>query len=131
MSRVITVSFPGGKKVDARLEDRTVRTDQPVEAGGEGSAPAPFDLFLASLAACAGYYALEFCQARQLSTEGLGVALTADRDPAAKLYTRMRIEVKLPAGFPEKYRDAVLRAVDLCAVKKHILNAPTFEVAVV
>ncbi|MBN1268143.1 MAG: OsmC family protein [Kiritimatiellae bacterium] len=123
--------FPGGKKVDVELNGVTVRTDQSVKNGGEGSAAEPFTLFLASIAACAGVYALEFCQTRGLSTEGLSVVMSGERDPEKKRYMKFRIEVKTPEDFPDKYREAILRAVNLCSVKKHIVNPPEFEVALV
>lgn len=125
----IEVTFPGGKRVDARVGGFTVRTDQPAESGGEGSAPAPFDLFLASLATCAGIYALGFCQARGLSTDGLSLVQDYDVDPDTKLPTRIRLRLTLPPGFPEKYRPAIQKAVEGCKVKKTIAAAPTFEVA--
>jgi ribosomal protein S12 methylthiotransferase accessory factor len=122
---LITVSFPGGKRVDARIGTHLVRTDQPTSLGGEDSAPGPFDLFLASLATCAGVYALGFCQARGLSTEGLGLALHATPDPATGLPSRVRLELTLPEGFPERYRPAILRACEGCKVKKTVqANAP-------
>lgn len=131
MSEPITVSFPGGKKVDVEVRGTTIRTDQSVKNGGEGSAPEPFSLFLASIVACAGVYALEFCRARGISTEGLAVSMRGERDPETKRFTKFRIEVKAPEGFPDKYREAIRRAVDLCSVKKHIVNPPEFEVALV
>src|SRR5690349_10638211 len=91
----------------------------------------PFDLFLASIAACMGFYALRFCQERSLSTEGLGLTLEPIRDEQAKRTTLIRVELVLPSTFPEKYRAAIERAVDQCAVKKHILEPPRFELQVV
>lgn len=123
------VSFPGGVAVEATYHGHTVRTDQP-QPYGAGSAMAPFDLFFASIATCAGYYALRFCQERGISTEGLGVRVQPYKDPEKKRVTRTRIEVTLPEEFPEKYRAAILRAVDQCAVKKHILEPPEFELVV-
>ena len=117
--------------MDARLGDLVLHTDQPVSDGGDGSAPSPFMIFLGSLAACAGFYALEFCQSRQLSMEGLGVTLHATRNEEKKLFDQMRIELKLPVDFPEKYKAAIVRAVDLCTVKKHIMHSPNFETVVV
>ncbi|MBT3294685.1 MAG: osmotically inducible protein OsmC [Verrucomicrobia bacterium] len=128
MQKKIAVSFPGGKKVDASFEGWTIHTDQSVKNGGDNTAPNPFDLFFASLAACAGFYALEFCQARELSTEGLAVQLDAARDPAKKLFTPIRIAITLPQDFPDKYRKAILKTANLCTVKKHIINTPEFEV---
>lgn len=125
----IVVEFPGGKRVDARVGAFTIATDQPVSAGGQASAPAPFDLFLASIAACAGIYALGFCQARNLSTEGLRVEQEVVEDPTTHLPTEIRLRVTPPVGFPERYRDALVRAVDGCKVKKTVLRQPTFAVS--
>ena len=127
----VTISFPGGVAVDATYKGQTVRTDQPVQAGGTGAAMSPFDLFLASIATCMGFYALRFCQERSLSTEGLGLTLEPVRDEEAKRVSLIRIELVLPSAFPEKYRPAIERAIDHCAVKKHILEPPRFELQVV
>jgi uncharacterized OsmC-like protein len=124
----IRVSFPGGKRVDAQYDGFTVHTDQSVAHGGEASAPEPFDLFFVSLATCVGIYALEFCNTRGLHTDGLGVRLQSERDEAQKRYADIRITITLPAGFPEKYRPAIVRAADLCTVKRHILTPPAFTI---
>ena len=124
----ITVNFPGGKRVDAHYDGRTVWTDQSPRNGGEGSAPEPFDLFFVSNATCVGIYVLEFCNTRKLNTEGLGVRLRAERDPEKKLYSPIRIEISLPSSFPEKYRNAILKTAGLCTVKKHIMLPPEFDI---
>ena len=124
----VEVSFPGGKRVDARVGPYVVHTDQPAEEGGDGSAVSPFELFLASLATCAGVYVLGFCQMRSLSTEGIGLRQHVDFDPLTKLARRIRIELRLPSTFPEKYRTGVLRAAEMCKVKKTIAAAPAIEV---
>lgn len=121
------IYFPGKKRVHARYKGFVVETDQPVEAGGDNSAPAPFDLFLLSLGTCAGYYVLSFLQQRGLSTEGAGVILRREVDPATHLPSRISLEIKLPADFPDKYRDAVIRAAEQCAVKRALENPPAFE----
>lgn len=122
------ITFPGGLAVNAAFKGFTVATDQKVENGGNASAPEPFDLFLASLGTCAGFYALRFCQQRGIDTEGLGLTLSTERDPEAKRLATIRLEIELPAGFPEKYREAIVRSVDQCAVKRHIVDPPRFEV---
>ncbi len=122
------IRFPGGVAVEALHAGMTIRTDQPVKAGGAGTAPSPFDLFLASIGTCAGYYALRFCQERNLSTAGLALSVDWERSEETKLISRIRIEVTLPEGFPEKYRSAIVRATDQCTVKKHLVNAPAIEV---
>lgn len=124
----IRVTFPGRLKVRAEYKGLIVDTDQPVQYGGDGSAPAPFDLFLASIATCAGYYVLAFCQQRQLPVEGIHLTMSTEKNPASKMIENIRIEIHLPTDFPERYQEAVIRAVDQCAVKAHILSPPRFEI---
>lgn len=124
----MTLTFPGGKRVDAHLGQFTFHTDQPLELGGEASAPAPFDLFLASIATCAGIYALGFCQARQISTEGLRLIQHVDYDESTHLPSKITLSVQLPPEFPEKYRASILRAVEGCKVKKTIALQPSFNI---
>ena len=97
-------------------------------AATEGSAPEPFDLFFVSMATCVGIYVLDFCQSRKLPTDGLGVRLRSDKHPEKKLYTPIEIVITPPAGFPDKYRNAILNTAHLCTVKKHILTPPEFHI---
>lgn len=122
------IRFPGGLEVEALAGGFSILTDQPVSDGGAGAAPSPFDLFLASIGTCAGIYALRFCQQRNLETEGLSLELTAEKGDDGRRVARVRIEIRLPPAFPAKYRNAILRAVDQCKVKRHILEPPQFEV---
>lgn len=124
----IEVSFPGGKRVNAQVGEFEIETDQPEELGGAGSAPAPYDVFLASLATCAGIYTLGFCQARRIPTEGLRLTQRHEFDPDTKLVRRVRIELYLPPAFPEKYKAAIVRTVEGCKVKKTLMAPPVFEV---
>lgn len=130
MTKIIKISFPGGKRVDAYVDDMHIRTDQSRKRGGDGSAPEPFQLFLASIATCAGIYAWQFCQTRHLSTEGLDLKMRCEFDPAQKRYRELALILKLPEGFPEQHKESIVRAIDLCAVKKHIIDAPAFRVEV-
>ncbi len=127
----VQVSFPGGKKVDARIGGFVIRSDQSERFGGEASAPEPFDLFLSSIACCAGIYALNFCQSRELSTQGMTMVMDCERDEAKKLVTRMTLRLRLPEGFPERYRGGIVRAMELCTVKRNIKEAPEFTVDLV
>jgi ribosomal protein S12 methylthiotransferase accessory factor len=127
-TQTIDVLFPGGKRVDAQIGGFRIQTDQAVKAGGDGSAPEPFSLFLASIATCAGIFALGFCQARHIDTEGLGLRMDCTWDPTRKLFGHIALHLTLPPEFPDKYRDAIVQAVDLCAVKRHLMDAPSFEV---
>jgi ribosomal protein S12 methylthiotransferase accessory factor len=124
----MTVSFPGGKRVDAEYGGFTIRTDQSPKGGGGGSAPQPFDLFLASIATCAGIYVKGYCDARGIPAESLGLEMHIEHDHEQHRIGKLVLEIRLPLGFPDKHREAVIRAADLCSVKKHILNPPAFEV---
>jgi ribosomal protein S12 methylthiotransferase accessory factor len=124
----IQVTLPGGSRVDAQYRGFTISTDQPVHDGGTNTAPAPFDLFLGSLATCAGYYVLAFCRERQIPTAGITLSMTMERPQGAKLIAKIGIAIHLPAGFPDKYRTAVIKAADACAVKAHMMNPPAFEI---
>jgi ribosomal protein S12 methylthiotransferase accessory factor len=126
MTESIRVSFPGGQRVDATIGAFNVATDQPPEYGGGASAPAPFDLFLVSIATCAGIFALKFCQARNLSTEGLDLTMEWQGHKTDPSLASCRLRLKLPQGFPDKYRDGIVKAMDLCAVKRTIQSPPEF-----
>jgi putative redox protein len=127
----MTVTFPGGKKIDAEYHGFRIQTDQPVKAGGEGMAPPPFDLFLASIATCAGIYVKSFFDARDLPTDGLAMSMDVVHDHEAHRVGRLVIEIQLPEGFPDTHREALVRAVDQCSVKKHMLTPPEFEIRTV
>ena len=122
------IDFPGGKRVDAHFADFVLKTDQPLQAGGDGSAPTPFQTFLASIGTCAGIYVLGFCQQRGISTDGIQIIQRMDVDRATGMVSKISLDILLPANFPEKYKDAVIRSADQCAVKKHIAHPPTFEI---
>lgn len=124
----IDISFPGGKRVDARLNNFVVHTDQPRESGGEDSAPGPFELFLASIGTCAGIYVVGFCDARGLSTDGIVLRQHVDIDPATHLPTAITLRLELPESFPEKYVSAITRAAENCKVKKTIAAAPSITI---
>jgi putative redox protein len=131
MLSAMDIRFPGGLEVEALAGGFSIRTDQPASEGGAGAAPSPFELFLASIGTCAGIYALQFCRQRNLETEGLALELTAEKGDDARRVALIRIEIRLPPAFPARYRDAILRAVDQCKVKRHILEPPQFEVTAV
>lgn len=122
------VTFPGNLCVEAEYKGFTVSSDQPVDAGGDGCAPSPFDLFLASLGTCAGFFMLTFLKQRGIDPAGSGVTMTTERDPEKGLIGRILFELHLPDGFPEKYEQAVVRAVGQCTVKRHIEDPPEFVV---
>ena len=124
----IEVTFPGGARVDAKLGDHVIKTDQPPKAGGEGSAPTPFQHFLASLVTCAGIYVLEFCRKRDIPTDDIRLTQTHEVDRSTGMITRIELTIDLPPDFPEQYKDAVVRSAETCAVKKHLASPPEIEV---
>ncbi len=126
----ITVVFSGNKKIDAQVEGFTIQTDQPVAGGGDGSAPSPYQVFLASLAACAGIYVVGFLQNRDLPLEGVRLVQHHFYDPTTRRLTKIEHEIFLPPSFPEKYREALARVVGMCAVKKTIMDPPEIEVKI-
>ncbi|RLE10861.1 osmotically inducible protein OsmC [Candidatus Aerophobetes bacterium] len=122
------VVFPGGKKVNAIYKGFTIQTDQPRDNGGGGSAPTPFDLFLASIGTCTGIYVLLFCQARHIPTDKIKLILRTERNSETKMITRIIVEIQLPPEFPEKYKEHLVRVAGKCSVKKHLEDPPLFNI---
>jgi len=122
------ITFGGNKKVNASFHGFEIRTDQPAAAGGEGSAPTPFDLFLASLGTCAGIFAAGFLQSRKLSTEGFKIDMSFDWDEEAHLIRKVGMKVTLPENFPPQYKAALIKSMELCTVKRHLAEPPRFEI---
>jgi len=127
----LIVTFPGGARVDAEFGSHTIRTDQPPQAGGDGSAPAPFALFLASIGTCAGIYVLGFCRQRGLPTDGIRIVQRMDPDPRTGMIGSIGLDIEVPPRSPAKYHDALVRAASQCAVKKHLEAPPRFDVRTV
>ena len=116
------VVFPGGDRVDALMGNMVVKTDQ------NGTAPAPFGLFLASIGTCAGIYVLGFCKHRGLPTEGIEVIQRLHMSPVTRMIEKVDLDILVPPEFPEKYHEALIRAASQCAVKKHLEQPPSFNV---
>ena len=124
----MTIDFPGGARVDAHFGGFVVPTDQPPAGGGQGSAPTPLATFLSTIGTCAGIYVLGFCQQRGIPTDGIRLVQRMQTDPATRLVSDVQVTIELPAGFPAKYADAVVRAAEQCAVKKHFEHPPVIHV---
>jgi putative redox protein len=122
------IIFEGGKVVTAYAHGHIIKTDQTVEHGGEGSAPSPFDLFLASIGTCAGIYVKSFCDNRKIPTDNIKVIQTTTFDKETTLPVDITIDIKLPPDFPEKYKESVVNVASLCKVKKSIANPPVFQI---
>ena len=129
MDLTARITFPGGKRVDAEIEGKSIPTDQPAKAGGQGGAPEPFALFAASIGTCAGFYVLSFCQSRGLPAGG--IVLRERLRYQDTTLAAVELDVELPDGFPERYREAIVRAAAGCKVKKAIEAQPRFVVQAV
>jgi ribosomal protein S12 methylthiotransferase accessory factor len=124
----MVIDFPGGARVDAHFGPYTVRTDQPYHGGGQDSAPTPFATFLASVGTCAGIYVSGFCRQRGIPTDGIRLVQRLEVNPRNGLVGKILLDIQLPPDFPEKYKTAVIRSADQCAVKKHFEQPPQFEI---
>ena len=116
------VELPGGLKVNARSSRHIIKTDQ------NGSEPAPFELFLASLATCGGIFDISFCKNKGLETEGMDISMDLEMDKQTGMITKVIYNVKLPEGFPAKYEKALIKSIELCTVKRHMVTPPEFSV---
>jgi ribosomal protein S12 methylthiotransferase accessory factor len=123
----MTIDFPGGARVDAHFSKFTVQTDQPIQGGGEDSAPTPFAVFLASIGTCAGIYVLGFCRQRGLPTEGIRIVERINYAQTG-MVDSIDLEIQVPPQFPSKYYDALIRSADQCKVKQTIATPPKFNV---
>jgi putative redox protein len=125
----MVIDFPGGSRVDSHFGSYTVKTDQPVVGGGDGTAPTPFATFLSSIGTCAGIYVLGFCKQRGLPTDGIRIIQRALPNPFKPgMVGKVQLEILVPPDFPNKYYDALVRSAEQCAVKKHLETPPEFEV---
>jgi len=125
---VIDVLFEGGKKVNALVKGFTVKTDQDQKSGGEGSAPDPFSIFLCSIATCAGFYTKSFCDQRDIPTKEIKLTMETRFDPDLKMVTNIQIRIHVPPDFPEKYESALINAIGLCTVKRHLSEKILVEI---
>lgn len=122
------IDFAGGKRVNSTYKGFTVETDQPQSEGGEGAAPEPFDLFLASIGTCAGVFVVYFCESRDIPTAGIRMELRFERNEQSHLMEKIDLDIHLPPEFPAKYRKAVVRAAEMCTVKRTLINPPDIRV---
>ena len=128
---MMEITFPGGVAVNADFDGFTVSTDQPADNGGKNTAPNPFKLFLASIGTCAGFYAVSFCQQREIDTTGMRLTLEVERNSETKRLDQVKILIHLPDGFPDKYTKTLFRVIDQCTVKKAIFDPPELIVETV
>lgn len=127
----IKVNFLENRRLEAKFDDFTVTTDQPIRYKGDGSAPNPFDYFLASSALCAAYFVKVYCLERDLPTEDIRLSQNNSIDPENRYKQTFQIQVELPDGLSDDHRKGILSAIDRCAVKRVIEGPPEFTVEIV
>jgi ribosomal protein S12 methylthiotransferase accessory factor len=122
----VIVTLEEGARVVADVAGYRLETDQPVEDGGQNTAPSPYLLFLGSLASCAGFFVSSFCRKRGLSTDGIRIRQRVQNDPTTGALARVEHMIEVPPDFPQKYVGALTKVVDGCSVKRAIQAQPTF-----
>ncbi|MBM7334995.1 OsmC domain/YcaO domain-containing protein [Alloalcanivorax marinus] len=127
----IKVNFLDNLRLEAKFDDFTVVTDQPIRYKGDGSAPSPFDYFLASSALCAAYFVKVYCKARDIPTDNIRLSQNNIVDPENRYNQIFRIQVELPEGLSDKDRQGILRSIDRCTVKKVVQTGPEFRIETV
>jgi ribosomal protein S12 methylthiotransferase accessory factor len=125
---MMEITFDGGKVVTAHSHGHIIKTDQPADNGGGDTAASPFELFLASIGTCAGIYVKSFCDNRQIPAENIKIIQTTEYNKETGLPVSIKLDIKLPPDFPEKYKASLLHVAGLCKVKKSIANPPIFEI---
>ncbi|NRP15656.1 OsmC domain/YcaO domain-containing protein [Marinobacterium sp. xm-a-152] len=127
----IKVNYLDNLRLEAKFDDFTVIADQPVRYKGDGSAPGPFDYFLASSALCAAYFVKVYCEARGISTDNIRLAQNNIVDPENRYKQIFKISVELPEDLSDKDRTGILRSIERCTVKKVVQEGPEFQIEVV
>ena len=128
MPQEIVVSFPRNLQVQAEYKNFIVKTDQPESEGGSNSAPSPFDLFLTSIGTCAGVHIAFFCKKRKIQYGNIKLCLRTEKKQETNVIHRFQIDISIPSYFPDKYRNALIKTVNQCTVKKTIEVQPEFVV---
>lgn len=124
----IKVNFLDNLRLEAKFDDFTVIADQPIRYKGDGSAPSPFDYFLASSALCAAYFVKVYCRARDISTDNIRISQNNIVDPEDRYNQIFQIQVELPDDISDKDRQGILRSIDRCTVKKVVQTGPEFKI---
>jgi len=124
----IKVNFLDNLRLEAKFDDFTVVADQPIRYKGDGSAPGPFDYFLASSALCAAYFVKLYCDTRSIPTENIRLSQNNIVDPENRYNQIFKIQVELPADISDKDRQGILRSIDRCTVKKVVQAGPEFVI---
>ena len=123
----VNVSLDGNKCVSAQVGNHIIKTDQPVRHGGADSAPAPFELFMASIGCCAGFFVQEYCTSKGVDTAGISISLKTQKNDEGEL-TSFITCINIPDNLPKKYHSVLKNVAKKCTVKKAIMSGPEFVV---
>ena len=126
----IEVFFEENMKVNARIGKHVLKTDQPERSGGDDTAPSPFEYFLSSIGTCAGIYVKRFCDQRGIDASNIRILQKHNFDLKTHLIDKIEIEITLPEDFPDKYKSAIVKVANQCAVKKHLQTPPEIIVSI-
>lgn len=127
----LQITLEQGKQISTEIRGHRILTDQPVESGGHNEAPAPYDLFLAAIGTCAGYYIKAYCDSKEIDTTGIRLTLAPQRDPETRAISGFLTTIFVPSTLPEKLHPVLERVAAQCAVKKTIMAGPRFEMRTV
>lgn len=127
----IKVNFLDNLRLEAKFDDFSVIADQPIRYKGDGSAPGPFDYFLASSALCAAYFVKVYCNARNIPTDDIRLSQNNIIDPENRYQQTFKIQVELPESLSDKDKEGIIRSIDRCTVKKTIQQGPEFDIEIV
>ena len=127
----LKVTLEGGKKVATKIGNHVITTDQPTKYGGEDSAPAPFDLFVASIGTCAGFFIKSYCDNKGIDATGIEITMRPTLDGKTKQVIGFETKIHIPDSLPQELHAPLRRAAEQCTVKKTIKNQPTFSVETV
>jgi len=130
MEMKYNINFTGNKKIDAHFRGFTLKSDQPVADGGDNTAPAPLEIFLASIGMCAGFYIVAFCQSRSIPTDNITMTQNVMRNDTTHMVEKINIDIVLPPNFPEKYKFAIVKTAQSCSVKKFLDAPPEIQIAI-
>ena len=130
MEMKYNIDFAGNKKVAAHFRGFTLKSDQPVADGGDNTAPAPLEIFLASIGMCAGFYIVAFCQSRSIPTDNITMTQNVMRNDTTHMVEKINIDIVLPPNFPEKYKFAIVKTAQSCSVKKFLDAPPEIQIAI-
>ena len=122
------ITLGENKKVDAHYRGFTIYSDQSLNDGGDNTAPSPFELFLASIGMCTGFYVSAFCQSRSISADNIKITQTVFRNDATHMVEKVMIDISLPPDFPEKYKAAVIKTAQSCSVIKFLDSPPEIQI---